>query len=132
IGEMVDLAASVRTIPCATALEAAVRELRAIADHAPRYNRRSRAPHRRPWLRLTDEAHPRLSVVRSVSRSHGDRAVGPFPSRATAEAAAEALVAATGLRTCTTRLPRHPAARANACILFDLGRCSAPCVRPDT
>src|SRR5699024_801025 len=80
IGEMVDLATSVRTVPCATALEASVRELRAIAEYAPRYNRRSRAPERRPWLRLTDEPHPRLSVVRSVPAEQAGRALGPFAS----------------------------------------------------
>src|SRR5699024_11286860 len=100
---MVDLAASVRTVPCATALEASVRELRAIAEYAPRYNRRSRAPERRPWLRLTDEPHPRLSVVRSVPAEQAGRALGPFASRSAARAAAAALVTATGLPTCPTR-----------------------------
>jgi len=132
IGEMVDLATSVRSVPCATTLEASARELRAIAEYAPRYNRRSRAPERRPWLRLTDEPHPRLSVVRSVPAQQAGRALGPFASRSAAQAAAEALVTATGLRTCTTRLPRRPAPRASACILLDLGRCSAPCVNTET
>lgn len=132
IGEMVDLAQAVRSIPCATVLEAAVRELRAIAEYAPRYNRRSRAPQRRPWVRLTDEPHPRLSIVRSVPAEQRDRALGPFHSRSAAQAAVEALVAATGLRTCTTRLPRRPSPGASSCILLDLGRCSAPCVRSDT
>lgn len=132
IGEMVDLAARVRTVPCATALEAAVRELRAIAEHAPRYNRRSRAPHRRPWIRLTEEPYPRLSIVRSVPASHGDRALGPFPSRTAAQQTVDALVAGSGLRTCSTRLPRSPGPRAHSCILLDLGRCSGPCVNPQT
>src|SRR5690606_10963526 len=66
IGEMVDLPQEVRPIPCATELEASVRELRLIAELDPPYNRRSRKPHRRPWIRLTDEPFPRLSIVRSV------------------------------------------------------------------
>ena len=52
--------------PCATPLEAEVRELRLIAELAPRYNRRSRHPERAVWVKLTVEAFPRLSVVREV------------------------------------------------------------------
>src|SRR5699024_10245271 len=44
IGEMVDLATAVRPIPCATPLEAAVRELRALAEHDPRDPPRTGAP----------------------------------------------------------------------------------------
>src|SRR5690606_25254698 len=62
--EMVGLAGSVTPVVCATPLEAQVRELRLIAEHSPRYNRRSRSPERMPWVRLTREAFPRLSVVR--------------------------------------------------------------------
>ncbi|CAM3260644.1 DEDD exonuclease domain-containing protein [Occultella aeris] len=130
IGEMVDLATGVRPIPCATPLEASVRELRLIAEHKPPYNRRSRAPERRPWIRLTDEAHARLSIVRSVPSSARDRAIGPFASRRGAEQAVEAILATVPLRQCSTRLPRIPAAAASACVLAELGRCSAPCVAP--
>ncbi|TDE88957.1 DEDD exonuclease domain-containing protein [Occultella glacieicola] len=128
IGEMVDLATGVRPIPCATPLEASVRELRLIAEHKPPYNRRSRAPERRPWIRLTDEAHPRLSIVRSVPVAARDRAIGPFASRRGAELATEAILATVPLRQCTARLPRLPAPGASACVLAELGRCAAPCV----
>jgi len=40
MAEMVALATSVVPVVCATTLEAQVRELRLIAEHAPRYNRR--------------------------------------------------------------------------------------------
>ncbi|SEE02607.1 DEDD exonuclease domain-containing protein [Ruania alba] len=129
IAEMVDVATAVRPIPCATPLEAAVRELRGIAEHRPPYNRRSRSPERQPWLRLTDEAYPRLSVVRTVPVDLADRAIGPFSSRVQADRAAAALVAATGLRTCTTRLARTPTGRTSACVLAEMGKCLAPCVR---
>src|SRR4051794_3468375 len=63
VREMVELAERVDTVVCAHALEAAVRELRLIAAHRPRYNRRSRNPGRLWWVTTTAEAFPRLSVV---------------------------------------------------------------------
>ncbi|HWH33142.1 MAG TPA: exonuclease domain-containing protein, partial [Egibacteraceae bacterium] len=41
---------------CPTPLEAAVRELRLIHAHRPRFNRRDKSPRRGVWLRLTDDA----------------------------------------------------------------------------
>ncbi|MDO5494376.1 MAG: DEDD exonuclease domain-containing protein [bacterium] len=130
IGEMVDLASEVRAIPCGSVIEARVRELRLIDQHQPAYNRRSRRASSRPWIRLTDEAHPRLSIVRSVQVAAVDHVWGPFGSRKQAEMALEALSEVTGLRTCSTRLPRIPGARARACALLDLGACTGPCVDP--
>ena len=124
--EMVGLAESITPIVCATPLEASVRELRLIAAHKPRYNRRSRHPEKAMWVKLTDEPFPRLSVVRSVG-SDGAHYAGPFASRRTAEAAVSALHEVVPLRQCTTRLsPRSP--RGSACVLFDLGRCGGPCI----
>lgn len=124
--EMVRLAVRVDPVVCATPLEARVRELRLIAEHAPRYNRRSRAPERMPWVRLTDEPFPRLSVVRDVRP--GAAHIGPFASRALAQQAVDALHASFPLRQCTGRLPAVPAAGAHACVLAEVGRCGAPCV----
>lgn len=132
IGEMVDLATAVHPIICATTLEAQVRELRLIAEHRPAYNRRSRFPERAAWLRLTEETYPRLSIVRSVPLTAADRAIGPFPSRRAAQEAQELLQSVIGLRTCTARLPREPRPGASACVLAELGRCSAPCVQADS
>jgi DNA polymerase-3 subunit epsilon len=103
ITEMVRLAGAIDHVECAHALEAGVRELRLLAAHAPPYNRRSRFPHRWWWVVLTDEAFPRLSVVRSPGH---DRAVGPFRSRAEATETAALLARFTGIRTCTRRLAR--------------------------
>ncbi|MDD9207260.1 endonuclease, partial [Georgenia sp. 10Sc9-8] len=116
-----------RTVPCATALEASVRELRLIAEHDPPYNRRSRRPQRRPWVRLTDEPFPRLSVVHQVPVDRIDEVIGPFASRRAATQAMEALQQAVALRRCSPRLPRTPPPGAVACVLAELGRCGAPC-----
>ncbi|BBY37588.1 hypothetical protein MMAN_17220 [Mycobacterium mantenii] len=101
--EMVALADAVDHVECAHALEAGVRELRLLAAHAPPYNRRSRFPQRWWWVALTEEAFPRLAVVRAPRH---DRAVGPFRARADAADTAALLARFTGLRTCTNRLGR--------------------------
>ncbi len=124
MGEMVRLAASVTPIVCATTLEAEVRELRLIAEHKPRYNRRSTRPERAQWVKLTVEPFPRLSIVQRV-RSDGARYVGPFHSRVSAESAIAAVHEVLPLRQCTKRLSAtRPTA---ACALAEMGRCGAPC-----
>lgn len=127
--EMVGLADSITPILCTTPLEAAVRELRLIAEHKPRYNRRSKFPEKAVWIKLTDEYFPRLSVVR-VIRDDNAHYAGPFASRRTAHAAMSALHEAIPLRQCTTRLsPKTPS---TACTLFDIGRCGGPCIGAQT
>ncbi len=128
MAEMVGIASRVDAIPCSTPLEAEVRELRLIAELAPRYNRRSRNPERAVWVKLTAEPFPRLSVVRQVRDDVDDGAayLGPFGGRRTALEAVEALQAAIPLRTCTPRI--SPRGSGSACVLAEMGRCSAPCV----
>ena len=123
IHEMVRVATGLRFLRCSTRLESEVRELRMIASLAPRYNRRSRNQARYVWLRLTDEAFPRLSVVRKVT---GDAMHwGPFPSAEAAGEAALVLQDTFGIRQCTKRLSRTVATA--SCALAEMGRCHAPC-----
>jgi DNA polymerase-3 subunit epsilon len=124
ITEMVALSQRVEAIPCAHDLEAAVRELRLIAEHKPRYNRRSRFPERALWVRLTEEPFPRLSVVRRVRPGAGVF-LGPFPDRRAADAAVAAAHESLPLRQCTSRI--SPRVQGSACALAGMGRCGAPC-----
>jgi DNA polymerase-3 subunit epsilon len=124
MAEMVGIAESVDAIACAHPLEAEVRELRLIAEHKPRYNRRSRFPERSWWLKLTNEPFPRLAQVRRVAND-GATYLGPFGSSRTAQAAMAAIHEAVPLRQCTQRIsatkPTPP------CVLAGMGRCGAPC-----
>ena len=124
MAEMVALATTVLPIVCATALEAEVRELRLIAQHKPRYNRRSRFPERAHWLKLTHEAFPRLSRVREV-RDDGAAYLGPFTGTRQIELATAAVHEAFRLRQCTSRL--SPRTASPACALAEMARCGAPC-----
>ena len=122
--EMVRISTGVETTVCRTALEAEVLELRLIAAHAPRYNRRSKFPERQHWLKLTDEPYPRLSLVRRVA-DDGACHFGPFSRREAAEQAALAVYEAFPIRQCTERLSERR--RVSRCALGDLGKCLAPC-----
>ena len=124
IGEMVQIAASVTGITCATALEAEVRELRLIAEHKPSYNRRSRHPEKMTFLKLTREPWPRLSLVNRVLDDDADY-VGPFSSRGAAESCLAALHEVFPIRQCSGRLGKRPSR--SACVLAEMGRCLSPC-----
>ena len=125
INQMVGLAQRVDHVECAHALEAHVREQRLIVAHQPPYNRRSRRPFGGCWVTLTDEAFPRLSIVRSPPRD-SPACLGPFTNRVAAQVAVEALQDVVSIRQCTTRIRRH-APDGTPCVLAELGRCGAPC-----
>ena len=128
MAEMVAVAERVDPVVCSTSLEADVRELRLITEHSPRYNRRSKRPHKALWVKLTVETFPRLSTVRQVL-DDGALYLGPFSRAATAELAVAAVHEALPLRQCTKRLsPRRPS---SACVLAEMQRCGAPCLGPD-
>ncbi len=103
-----------------------MRELRLIAAHKPRYNRRSRFPERATWLKVTVEPFPRLSLVRDV-KADAATYLGPFGSRRVAEQAVAALHEAFPIRQCTQKLSRFPRG-GSACVLAEMARCVAPCV----
>lgn len=122
--EMVRVATKVESLVCETALQSEVTELRLIAAHAPRYNRRSKFPSRLHWVKITEEPLPRLSIVRQV---RGDQATyfGPVRQRPAAEEILAAVYDAFPIRQCTDRL--RPAAPISPCALAGMGRCCAPC-----
>ena len=122
---MIHIAERVEAVECAHSLEAEIRELRLIAAHKPPYNRRSKFPERTAWLKLTDEAYPRLSLVAPGARR---RRGLPGPVRLAARGRAGRR---RGLRGAAAA-PVHaascrPGAPSPACALAELGRCAAPC-----
>jgi DNA polymerase-3 subunit epsilon len=116
--------AAVDHLPCASELEAGVREVRLIQHHRPRYNRRGRNPERYAYLKLTQERFPRLSVVRKVVPD-GARYLGPFGSPGQAELVKSAIEDALPLRRCTARLGAKGGG--SPCALLELRRCLGPC-----
>jgi DNA polymerase-3 subunit epsilon len=125
--KVVDLlkqAEAIEHVVCPTPVEAAVRELRLLRAHRPRFNARS--VQRRPavYLKLTAERFPRLSIVQAP-RTDGATYLGPLPSRRAAQLVADALHDVSPIRRCTLKLGPDPAER--PCLLAEIGRCLAPC-----
>jgi DNA polymerase III subunit epsilon len=114
---------------CSHPLAAAVREVRLIHQHQPRYNRQARNWNRYVYLKLTDETFPRLSVVRVVRDDDG-LYLGPLPSTRFARRVAEAIETSVPLRRCTAR--PHVAPRDAPCSASQLGVSLCPCANAVT
>ena len=127
--EMISLTARIEALPTPTLIDAQIRELRLIQEHAPRYNRRSKFQERTLWLSLTQERFPRLTIVKGHEELNlSSEVIGPFGGRVDAEMAREALHQTTTIRQCTPRITPTSMKKASACILYDLKKCGAPCI----
>lgn len=130
MAEMITAAQEVSCLPCAHALEAEVREIRLIGELAPPYNRRSKNPERNSWIVLSDEAYPRLSVVRSNTALEKSPAtpLGPFRSRKTAQAVKELLDTLYPVKRCTAKITSATLGSHRPCVSSQVGQCGGPCV----
>ncbi|MBK8166177.1 MAG: excinuclease ABC subunit UvrC [bacterium] len=112
-----------------TAADALILEDQLIKEYRPRYNVRLKDDKAYPYLRITlNEPFPRVEVVRRLDRD-GARYFGPFTD---VHAMRETLKFAAGafqVRTCHLGLPEQTVDR--ACLDWQIGRCSAPCVGYD-
>ncbi len=122
IGNMMRELNSIDHQVCATTIEAEITELRLIHTHRPRHNRRSRPPKSSHFIRLTSEAFPRLSVVRTV-KENGLAQIGPFRSKRTADLVVAAIWDAVPIRRCTNK----PGSRHGPCAPAQLGVALCPC-----
>ncbi len=115
----------VEVITAGSGAEALLVEDALIKKHRPRYNVRLRDDKRYPYVKITAEAFPRVQVVRRPA-DDGARYFGPFTSSRAMRRALKLAHKLFPLRTCTLEIGVDNPAR--ACLMYDLGRCTAPCV----
>jgi DNA polymerase-3 subunit epsilon len=113
-------------VVCPSPLEAAVLEVRLIHRLEPRFNRQATTWRRYAYLKLTNEAFGRLSVVRTI-RDDGALYLGPLPSAKAAKRVAEAIETVVPLRRCTATPGRAGAGRSGPCAPAQLGVATCPC-----
>ena len=127
--EMIAFAERIETIVTPTVTEAEIREIRMIKNLKPRYNRRSKFPEKKVWLKLSDDTFPRLVTSRSYqSLSDQNGWAGPFSGVEEAEDAKSAIYEVSKLRQCSIAITSRSMKLASPCALFEMKRCDAPCV----
>ena len=108
-----------------TESEALILECTLIKKHKPKFNVRLKDDKTYPYLKIqVDAAFPRIEWTRKVRRDEA-RYFGPFPSSWSARQIKELLNETFQLRDCSDNTFRH---RSRPCILYQMGKCTAPCV----
>ncbi|WP_018921663.1 excinuclease ABC subunit UvrC [Salsuginibacillus kocurii] len=100
-------------------LEALILEMNLIKKHEPRYNVLLKDDKSYPYLKITNEEHPRLITTRNVKKD-GGKYFGPYPNAGAANETKKLLDRLYPLRKCRT-LPDR------VCLYYHIGQCLAPC-----
>ncbi|HMC08772.1 MAG TPA: excinuclease ABC subunit UvrC, partial [Actinomycetota bacterium] len=125
---MVGEAASVEWIVTANEVEALQLEVTLIKRYRPRFNVRYRDDKSYPYLAVTlDEEIPRVMVVRGKKRK-GVRYYGPFAHAYAIRDTVDLLLRVFPIRSCRPGVFDRARRAGRACLLYDIGRCSGPCI----
>ncbi len=127
-GAMVENAASLEWIVTDNEVGALMLEYTLVQQHQPRYNIRLRDDKSFPYLALTRyQQWPRALVMRGKRRK-GVEYFGPYARAYAIRDTLDLLLRTFPVRTCTdAKFNRHEAS-GRPCLLFDIERCSGPCV----
>ncbi|MFC0333112.1 excinuclease ABC subunit UvrC [Paenibacillus sepulcri] len=100
-------------------MEALILECNLIKQYHPRYNVLLKDDKTFPYIKITNEKHPKLEVTRRVVKDKG-KYFGPYPNAYAAQETKKLLDRLYPLRKCNT-LPDK------VCLYYHLGQCIAPC-----
>lgn len=116
--------ADINYIVTSSEVEALILENNLIKRYRPRYNVVLRDDKNYPYLRLSQEEYPRLTVVRKIKN---DMALyfGPYTSATSMRETLRLIRRVFPIRECSDDLFRG---RKRPCLNYQIGRCVAPCV----
>lgn len=107
-------------IVVSSTIEALLLECNLIKKHDPRYNVMLRDDKTYPYIKITNEAQPRLEITRKVLKDKA-KYFGPYPNAGDASEVKKLLDRLYPLRKCRN-MPKQ------VCLYYHLGQCLAPCV----
>lgn len=111
----------------ATELEALLQENAFIKQFMPHYNIKLKDSEAYPYIRLSAEPYPRLSLV-YTRKSDKDRYFGPFSSAHVAKAIVTTANKTFGLPTCNREFPKE-IGKARPCLDYHIGQCCGVCIK---
>ena len=114
------------TVP--TESDALIREQELIKTQKPKYNIMLTDGKMYPMIALTNSKYPRLMKFRGKITQRRD-VFGPYTSVKSLNETIKTIQKVCEIRTCTDTFMRN---RARPCLLYQIGRCSAPCVIAQT
>jgi excinuclease ABC subunit C len=118
---------SLETVVVTSEKEALLLENELIKKHRPRFNVQWRDDKQYLCLRLGNEhRYPRLEMVRRPKRD-GAKYFGPYASASSLRETVRVINRFFQLRTCSDHVLES---RRRPCLLHQIGRCPAPCVKP--
>ncbi len=103
-----------------TEKEALLLEINLIKKHRPRFNIMFMDDKTYPYIKLTKENYPTLTVVRETKKDRRAKYFGPFPDATAAHQTIRLLQTLYPLRKCKT-MPKK------VCLYYHLGQCLGPC-----
>lgn len=112
-----------------TELGAMLLESREIKTKHPLHNRAGLEYHPPAFLKITDEAFPRVELVQRID-DDGAEYFGPFRNRRMAERISEMVIREHNLRTCSGEL--FPDADVRPCFDYHIKKCFGPCALHQT
>jgi excinuclease ABC subunit C len=123
--KLISASADIEYIVTDSESEALILEAELVKKRQPKYNILLKDDKKFPWIKITNEAYPRIFSTRNLTED-GSRLFGPFTDSTALNRTLALVKQIFPVRTCRQPLPAKKPSR--PCLNHQIGRCLAPCL----